>query len=83
MFFVSVAWSLLFVSGLSFSFFVYTAWFPYSEVFGFLFGEIVFGVYLYVVVPEEVFFFVGRWFGPEAFNRVLSAFLVLVRSVVV
>jgi hypothetical protein len=63
--------------------FVYTGVFPYSDVFGLSFGEICLGVYLYVVVPEEVAFFVGSSFGPEVLKRDLSAFLVEVRSEVV
>jgi hypothetical protein len=71
------------VFGSSFSFFVYTGVLPYSDVFGLSFGEIRLGVYLYVVVPEEVAFFVGSCFGPEVFKRDLSAFLSEVRSEVV
>jgi hypothetical protein len=69
---------LVSVIGLSFSFFLYTASFPYSDVWFGSFGEIRLGVYLYVVVPEEVVLFVGSSFGPEVFKRSTSAFLSLV-----
>lgn len=81
--------SVFFVSvfGSSFSFFVYTGSFPYSEVFGLLFGEIVFGVYLYVLsfltlidlLSERLGFPVSGFLfrivlGFDAFKRDLSAF---------